>query len=68
MNIDKEVEKYNAKKSKLLTNLVGRLVNYRDSKWRAVSNIDKATADLVSQKAENLDQIEVVNDKLKELK
>ena len=42
MNIDKEVEKYEKKKAKLLSGLVGRLTNYSDSKLKNVENIDIA--------------------------
>ena len=68
MNINKEVEKYNAKKEALLNNLVSKLTGYGNKLQRAISNIDNAISDLMDKKVDNSDELDVVIAKLKEVK
>lgn len=57
MNIEKELEKYNVKKDKLLGSLLDKLYKYSSNKEREVDNISTAITDLNQKKEETVEEI-----------
>lgn len=60
MNINKEVERYEAKKNKLLGGLINRLTAYSSEKDRAVGRINDTIKDLQVQKEADIAEIQNV--------
>lgn len=68
MDIQKEVEKFEAKKSKLVSDFVQRLTKYVNDKYSIVAQIDKTVATLEDERSLANKQAEEARQAIREIK
>lgn len=67
MNVNKEVERYESKKNKLLAGLINKLTSYSSEKDRSVGRINDTIKDLEVQKEADIAEIQNVSLQLNKL-